>query len=117
MSIEAIYIKQNDLQPYYYAQVKDADNAVVIITGATIYCTMKNARTGVLKIDRQNTGITISDATNGKFHYAWQSGDTDTVGKYYIEFEINPGSGGKFTVPAKPGDMAEVYITESLDTS
>jgi len=117
MSIETVYVKKNDLQPYYYAQVKDADNAVVIITGATIYCTMKHARTGALKIDRQTTGINISDGTNGKFEYKWQSGDTDTVGKYYIEFEINPGSGGKFTLPARPENKAEVHITESLDTS
>jgi len=116
MSIETFYIKQNDLQPYYYAQVKDAAGDVVAITGATIYCTMKSAA-GTLKINRQTTGINISDGTNGKFEYKWQSGDTDSVGKYYIEFEINPASGGKFTIPAKPEDKAEVHITESLDTS
>jgi len=117
MSIEPLYIKQNDLQPYYYAQVKDADGAVVAITGATIYCTMKDAKAGTLKINRQTTGITISDGTNGKFHYAWQSGDTNAVGKHYIEFEINPTSGGKFTLPAQPEDKAEVYVTQSLDAS
>jgi len=117
MTIDAFYIKKNDLQPYYYAQIKDADGDVVAITGATICCTMKNARTGALKINRQTTGITISDATNGKFQYAWQTGDTNSVGKYYIEFEINPESGGKFTLPAKPADKAEVHVTESLDTT
>lgn len=117
MSIETVYVKKNDLQPYYYAQVKDADGDIVDIDGATIYCTMKNAKTGALKIDRQTTGISITPATTGKFQYAWQSGDTDSVGKYYIEFEINPSSGGKFTVPAQPEDKAEVHITESLDTS
>ena len=114
--IPALYIKENDLQPYYYAQVKDADDAVVSIAGATIYCTMKSSG-GALKINRQTTGITISDGANGKFYYAWQSGDTDTTGKYYIEFEINPASGGKFTVPASPNEKAEVFIEPSLDTS
>ena len=117
MSIEAFYIKKNDLQPYYYAQVKDAAGKVVDITGATIYCTMKDAKAGTLKINRQTTGITISDGTNGKFHYAWQTGETNAVAKYYIEFEIDPTSGGKFTLPAQPEDKAEVHVTESLDTS
>ena len=117
MSIETLYLKQNDLQPYYYGQVKDAAGAVVPITGATIYCTMKHARTGALKINRQTAGITLDDEENGKFYYAWQAGDTDTVGKYYIEFEINPAAGGKFTMPAKPKDKAEVEITQSLDAS
>jgi len=115
--IPALYIKQDDLQPYYYAQVTDADGDVVSIADATIYCTMKSSG-GSLKINRQTTGITISDGgANGQFHYAWQSGDTDTVGKYYIEFEINPGSGGKFTVPASPNERAEVFIEPGLDAS
>ena len=116
MAIKPLYLKENDLQPYYYAQVKDADEAVVDIDGATIYCTMKSAA-GTVKIDRQTTGITISDGANGKFRYAWQSGDTDTAGKYFIEFEIVPASGGKFTVPAKPTERAEVVIVPSLDAS
>jgi len=115
--IEEFYIKKNDLQPDYHAQIKDGDGMVVEITGATIRCTMQNARTGALKIDRQDTGINISDGINGKFEYQWQSGDTDTPGKYYIEFEITPTAGGKFTVPASYEDRAVVIVLESLDAS
>ena len=107
-------VKKNDLQPHYPAQVKDSAGNVVTLTGATIYCTMKNAADGTLKINRQTTGINISDAVNGKFEYQWQTGNTDTAGKYYIEFEINPASGGKFTIPAD--NSAVVTILESLDT-
>ncbi len=114
MAVGVLEIKKNDLQPYYYAQVKDSDSAVVGISGATIRCTMKAAG-GAIKIDRQTAGINITDATNGKFEYQWQSGDTDTVGKYYIEFEITPSSGGKFTLP--PNNDAIVMIFDSLDTT
>ncbi len=112
---DPLYIKKNDLQPYYYGAVVNSANAVVPITGATIYCTMKNAVSGALKITRQTTGITITDGSNGLFEYHWQATDTDTSGKYFIEFEINPGSGGKFTVPVKSDD-AIVMIVDSLDT-
>ena len=114
MNVIALLIKKNDLQPHYPEQVKDSAGTVVNLTGATIYCTMKNiVDDGTLKINRQTTGINISDAVQGKFEYQWQTGNTDTAGKYYIEFEINPASGGKFTVP--PDDSAIVWIKESLD--
>ena len=113
--ITAFIIKKNDLQPAYPAQVKDSSDAAVNLTGAVIYCTMKNAADGTLKINRQTIGINISDAVNGKFEYQWQTGNTDTAGKYYIEFEINPASGGKFTVPAD--NSAIVIVKESMDTT
>ena len=119
MSIETLFIKKNDLQPYYYstAMTKDSSGTTVInLSGATIYCTMKSSD-GTVKINRQTTGISITDAAAGEFEYRWQSGDTDTVGVYNIEFEINPASGGKFTIPADPADKAIVNIRDSLDTT
>lgn len=115
--IATFYIKQNDGQPYYPATVKDADGDVVPISGAAIVCTMKNVRTGDIKINRQSTGCVITSGDLGEFEYRWQtgSGDTDTIGKYHIEFEITPGSGGKFTIPSDPRDVAEVFVVKSLD--
>ncbi len=108
-----LYLKRNDLQPYYRVKVEDSDGNAVDLTGADIVCTMK-APGGTLKIDRQSTGIVITAAASGEFEYRWQAGDTDTAGKYQIEFEITPASGGKFTVPGK--GEAVVIIQESLDT-
>ena len=114
--IKPLEVKKNDLQPYYFLRVEDKDGAIDL-TGATIYCTMANAKTGTVKISRQTAGIVLLDqiANKGEAYYAWQSGDTNTVGKYFIEFEVNPPSGGKFTVPADYS--AEVNIKESLDTA
>lgn len=115
MAIKELKIIKNDLQPYYYLQVKDASGVVVNITGATIYCTLKLSGSSAIKINRQTTGINITDATNGKFEYRWQAGDTDTQGSYNIEFEINPASGGKFTLPGPGQGIAKVIISNSLD--
>jgi len=115
--IETFYIKQNDRQPNYTFVVKDSDGDVVNIAGATIVCTMKNVRAGTIKINRQSTGISITDGANGEAEYQWQSGDTDTVGKYHIEFEIDPVVGEKFTLPVDPKDVAEVFVVGSLDTT
>ncbi len=113
MSIKTLNLKKNDLQPYYSAQAKDASGAVIPLTGASIVCTMKQMGVSTPKIDRQSTGINITDAGNAEFEYQWQSGDTDTVGTFQIEFEITPASGGKFTLPAD--EKARVVIGESLD--
>jgi len=115
MSTETLYMKRYDLQPYYYAQVVDSDGDVIDLTGATIRCTMKSLG-GTVVINRGTTGVTITNATEGYFEYRWQSGDTDALGTYHIEFEITPAAGGKYTLPAKPDEKALVHIVKSLDT-
>jgi hypothetical protein len=115
LAVDPLYIKKNDLQPYYYVQIIDPTEAVIDITNATIYCTLKNVSTGTLKINRQTAGIYVSDAVNGKFEYRWQLGDTSVAGQYSIEFEVNPLAGGKFTVPAYKA--AIVNVIDSLDTT
>lgn len=116
MSTKILYIKKNDLQPYYYVKAKHSDGTVIDLTDATIYCTMKEVN-GSIKIDRQTTGINITDEDSGEFEYRWQNGDTDTLALYNIEFEINPSLGGKFTLPVSPSDIARVKIVASLDTT
>jgi len=108
-----LYLKKNNLQPYYYAAVVDSAGAAVSLVGATIYVTMKDAATGIVKINRLTTGITITNGAGGLFEYHWQSGDTSLPGTYNIEFEINPQAGGVFTLPDDT-TQAQVIITPSL---
>jgi hypothetical protein len=110
--VKELILKKNDLQPYYYAQVKDSDNTVVDLTNCTAVFTMKNIDSDAIKVNRQSVNIT--DATNGKFEYRWSGTDTDTVGIYYVEFEVTSAS-GKFTLPAD--GKAIVTIKDSLDTT
>lgn len=114
---EPFHITVNDLGDKYLAQVENADGTRLDITSAAIVCTMKaiNVGSGAPKIDRQDTGITITDAENGEFEYAWEEGDTDTPGTYKIEFEIAPNVGGKFTIPNPRYGQAIVVIHDSQD--
>jgi hypothetical protein len=119
LPIKRFDIKINDLQPFYFVKVVDANKNAVDLSGAIIVCTMKDTSDGTLKINRQSSGITISDQdlTPGEFNYQWQAGDTDTAGKYLIEFEITPVSAGKYTIPSNDiKEPAYVYINDSLDT-
>ena len=115
--IKTFYLTQFDLQPYYPVQVLSSDNNAYNLNGVTIVCTMKTKKGNTVKINRQSTGINISDAANGKFEYRWRNVDVDTTGEYYIEFEITPASGGKFTVPNPKDGRAQVTIVAGLDSS
>lgn len=114
MAIKSLKLYTNDLQPYYRVTVKDSDGNLIELTGASVVCTMKESTTGVVKINRSSAGVVIANQTTnkGEFEYRWQSGDTDTAGTYYIEFEITPQMGGKFTLPSPEQGQAGVVISD-----
>lgn len=90
----AFTIKQNDTSPSLQATLSDTSGAVDIV-GATVKLHMKSLA-GVLVIDED---MTITDATNGVVQYDWVTGDTSTVGAYYVEFEVTYADGGIETFP------------------
>lgn len=116
MGVKKMELKANDLQPVYKVRHVDYNDDPINLIGATIYCTMK-AEDGTLKINRQTTGISITDGAKGEFQYTWQAGDTDTAGLYDIEFEIVPASGGKFTIPSSEMERAQILINADLDAT
>lgn len=80
----AFNIKQNDTSPSLQAILKDASGTVIILTGASVRFHMK-ALDGTVKVD---AAMTVTDNLNGVVQYDWQTGDTDTVGSYSVEFEV-----------------------------
>ena len=80
----AFSIKQNDTSPSLQATLKDAAQSPVILSGATVKFHMKSVD-GTVKVDQP---MTITDANGGVVQYDWQAVDTDTVGTYYVEFEV-----------------------------
>lgn len=80
----AFTIKQSDTSPSLQATLQDADGNAININGASIRFHMK-AVGGAVVIDQP---MTIVNAAGGIVKYDWQSGDTDTAGTYYAEFEV-----------------------------
>lgn len=110
--VDVLYMTVGDLQPYYYAQIKDSSDNPVDLTGASVFFTMKNTR-GKVKVNLQ--AATVTDAANGYVEYRWQSGDTATAGRYLIEFKVVPQNAKPFRVPADINDRAMVYIRNPFD--
>lgn len=100
----AFSIKQNDTSPSLQATLKDASQAPINLTGATVMFHMKSLD-GAIKID---TEMTITDERNGVVKYDWQSGDTDTVGTYYVEFEVTYADASVETFPNNGNKVVSV---------
>jgi len=91
----AFNIKQNDTSPSLQATLKDANNSIINLAGATVRFHLK-ALDGTVKVD---AAMTITDALGGIVQYDWQAGDTDTAGSYYAEFEVTYNDGAIETFP------------------
>lgn len=81
----AFNIKQNNTSPSLQAILKDGSGTVINLTGASVRINMKAVGGTGLKV---NSAMTIVNATGGIIQYDWQTGDTDTVGSYSVEFEV-----------------------------
>ena len=103
----AFNIKQNDTSPSLQATLKDAQLVPVDITAAAVKFHMKSLD-GVVKI---NETMTSTDAENGVVQYDWQVGDTDTVGAYYVEFEVTYADASIETFP-NTGSLVVSVIRE-----
>ena len=118
--IEPIFIIQTSAaaQEAVLAQIlyKSTETAIDI-SGATITFNMVNTVTRERKINASGTGVTITDAANGKVKYDWQAGDLDTPGVYHVYFHVTPASGNPFTFPQGGpdygGPMWKVTVTSN----
>jgi len=97
-------LKQNDTSPSILVTLQDALRNPINITGATVRLYMKSVD-GFLKIDAP---MTINDALGGVCQYDWQAGDTDTVGTYYIEFEVTYSDLSVETFPNNGSEAVKV---------
>lgn len=80
----AFTIKQSDTSPSLQATLQDANGNPINISYSTVRIHMKQVG-GSVVIDQP---MTIVDEEVGIVRYDWQSGDTDTPGTYYVEFEV-----------------------------
>lgn len=103
----AFYIKQNDTSPSILAELKDANNTPVNLTSATVKIFAKSIE-GTLKIDES---VDIINGSLGTIRYDWQTGDTDTVGIYSVEFQVTYTDGAIETFP-NTGSIALVVTKE-----
>lgn len=97
-------IKQNDTSPSLQASLKDAASLPINLIGASVALHMKSVDS-TLKV---NSSMTVTDAENGIIRYDWQTGDTDTVGTYFVEFQVTYSDGSIETFPNNGNKIVSV---------
>lgn len=102
-------IKKGSTLPKITGTFTDADGEALDLSGATVVFRMKNIDTGELKVN--DGGALIDDATGGKVSYKFLTTDTDTVGRYYCEWEITQ-SGDVEVLPTRSYEV--VYVEDVL---
>ena len=65
--------------------------SVVDLSGLTVKFSMSDA-SGTLIVNEGTTGVTVTDAANGKVQYDFQTADVDTAGTFYGWFTVYSGT-------------------------
>jgi hypothetical protein len=72
--------------------LRDGNQDVVDLTGATITFSMKAPGATSAKVDNAAATV-IGAATDGQVRYTFEGTDTDTIGPYMAEFKVNFSGG------------------------
>jgi hypothetical protein len=91
----AFTIKQNDTSPSLQATLKGSSGSAINLSGASVSFHMKPLG-GDIKVD---SPMSVTDASEGVVRYDWGASDTDTVGTYFVEFEVTYSDNSVETFP------------------
>lgn len=108
------FLKEGNTSPAIEAQLLDNDENPVDLNGATVRFVMRKTGSGTNKVD---SSATISDPDNGIVQYGWSDGDTDEVGTYNAEWEVDYSGGTGSNFDADEDFPNEGYITVRIDES
>jgi len=102
----ALYVKEGDEGIPFVAILKDRAGVVVDLTGAGVDFIMALPNT----TPKVNAAATITDATGGEVSYTSLTGDLDTVGTYFVEWEVTFAGG---EIQRFPGDGYNVIAVRA----
>lgn len=78
---------QGSTRPFFAVQLlKESDHTVVSLAGASVGFSFRHVDSTTAAVSAQSCNIT--DATNGKVEYRWQSSDLNVPGTYNAEFRV-----------------------------
>lgn len=105
-------IKRGSTLPALTASLVDASNTAVNLTTATSVTMVMRSQAGIAP--KVSKTATITNAATGAVSYSWTSQDTDTAGRYDVEWIVNWASGDVQRFPIQ--GYQSVSIEEDLTT-
>ena len=101
-----ISIKQGDRRPAAPATLKHGSTVVDLTLATSVTFKMTEQNETALKV---NSAAVVLVAASGTVEYRWAVGDTDTPGKYWVEWEVLWSDGTPETFPTVIPDVAIIY--------
>ena len=108
---QTFYIKRGDTSPAIEATLKDAADAVVDMTGATVRFHLRRPGAKAAKVD---AGANLVDPANGKVSFPWQAGHTNEAGEFEAEWEVTFPGGAIETFPNSRDNLLLVRVERDL---
>ena len=102
---DTFFIKRNDTSPIFRAILKDGDDVVVDVTGATVRFHMFDED----KVSKVDAAAVVNIGTAGDVQYEWIADDTDTAGFFDSEFEVTFSGGRIETFPNYAYQRVHIY--------
>jgi hypothetical protein len=99
----ALYVKKGDVGVPITATLTDKADAPVNLVGAEVDFVMALPNTA----PKVNADAVITDAATGKVSYTTIAADLNTVGTYFVEWEVTFSGGG---IQRFPGDGYNVVV-------
>lgn len=90
-----ITMKQGDTYPTLVAYLQMGNGKPINLNGAAVKLKVKDFTGGFL-LDK---AVTVRNAATGLVEYEWEPEDTDTPGRYNMEFEVTRADGKIVSVP------------------
>lgn len=92
-------LTQSDTSPVLGTTLRDGGIHVDISGYNEVRFHMQNEYEEVVINDNTSGRVNVRDASRGKVEYVFSTEDTDTVGKYYAEWQVEYGDGTVETFP------------------
>lgn len=115
MAVQYFYIKQGDTYPPIRCILRDAEDNIVPLTGATVQFHMSKivGRSIRVKVDQP---AVIVDDVGGEVYYGnpWAAADTNTAGDYQAEWEVTFADSSVETFPNNDRNQLVVRIAKQM---
>lgn len=119
--IPTFKVKRNDEGGKYSFHITDEAGANLDVSSTVIRVNVSHIDSLTAVVSRQTDGILFTGSgdakTEGKGHYAFQTGDTGFDGTFYFELELTDINGVKITLPSNNEKPALLIITADGDNT
>lgn len=91
-----------------------SDGSPVDISGyKEVTFLMQNKYEEVVIDENTSSAVNVTDTSNGAVEYIWQQGDTDNIGTYTAQWEVEYSTGELETFPIADNELI-IEITETI---